>query len=295
MRQLKISGENITKRTENSSRYFTEVERNKLISPDEEWKIGIKAQQGDEDAIDALVKANLRFVISVAKQYAGTAERLEDLISQGNIGLIYAAKTFDPSRGFKFISYAVWHIRKEILLYLNSNLRQIRIPQNLIVGMSKINKVQDQLYQQEGRSATLDEIYDHLSKSEDNDFTIDRLYKIHNAMNQRTSPLENTEDPEGYSYLSVLSNTDSTSDRIENNDAKIVANLLFNELTPLHREIISRRLGFHDGHEWSFSQLGDMIGKTSENVRQIYNKAIKILKIKALRNPALKKQLRDLV
>jgi RNA polymerase primary sigma factor len=294
MRQLKISGENITKRTENSSRYFTEVERNKLVSPDEEWKIGMMAQQGDEKAIDALVKANLRFVISVAKQYAGTAERLEDLISQGNIGLIYAARTFDPTRGFKFISYAVWHIRKEILAYLNSNLRQIRVPQNLIVGMAKINKVQDQLYQHEGRPATLEEIYDHLAKDKDNDLTIDRLYKIHNAMNQRTAPLENTEDPDGYSYLSVLSNSGSTSDQIEKKDAKILADLLFQELSPLHSEIISRRLGFYDGQEWSFSQLGTLIGKSSEHVRQVYIKAMRRLKKKALTNPTLRKHLREL-
>jgi RNA polymerase primary sigma factor len=295
MRQLKISGENITKRTENISRYFTDVERNDMLSADREWEIAVRAQKGDEEAIDALVKANLRFVISVAKQYSGTAEKLEDLISQGNIGLIHAAQTFDPSRGFKFISYAVWHIRKEIMSYLNLNLRQIRLPQNVINSMSKITKVQDQLYQREGRQPTVEEIHEWLEKTGDQEHTLERLHKMTNAMNQKVSPLENTLDPDGFSQLSVLSNSISTSNEVEKTDVNNVADILFKPLTPLQKEILSYRLGFKDGHEWTCSQLSDKIGKSPESIRQIYKKAIRIVQVKALRNPKLKSQLLDLV
>jgi RNA polymerase primary sigma factor len=156
MRQLKISGENITKRTENSSRYFTEVERNKLVSPDEEWKIGMRAQQGDEKAIDALVKANLRFVISVAKQYAGTAERLEDLISQGNIGLIYAARTFDPTRGFRFSTYAKWKILGEISNALSDEAATVRIPHSRKDRKQFNKSIHDQVGKQEGSDTYAD-------------------------------------------------------------------------------------------------------------------------------------------
>jgi RNA polymerase primary sigma factor len=157
VRQLKITPDRLTNRTDNISRYFTDVSGRPMLGPEEEFSIGLRAQEGDEEAIEMLISSNLRFVVSVAKQYAGTGILLEDLICQGNIGLCDAARMFDPTRGFKFISFAVWHIRKEILAYLNSDHRTVRIPQNVLNDLTKIRRADETILQEQGRYGTADE------------------------------------------------------------------------------------------------------------------------------------------
>lgn len=294
MRQLKISNELKTKRSDNIARYFNDVDRIKMLTPEEEWKLALKAQEGDERAVEKLVTANLRFVISVAKQYAPTADRLEELISQGNIGLVDAAKSFDPTRGFKFISYAVWHIRKEIMQYLNQNNRQIRLPQNINTDMAKVRKMQDVIFQKEGRMPHAVELLEE-SVERGYDFTHDRLKRIDDIISQRISPLENNEDPDGPSLIAAIKNENSRTDFAETMDMQTISTVLFSKLSSLELEIVRRRTGLHDGDAWSFSQIGENLEKSSETVRQIYKRSIKKIKVQAIQVPGLRQQIEELV
>ena len=131
MREFKITNR-ITNTTDNVNRYFNEISKYEILSPEKEAELAIKSKEGDEKAKDSILKSNLRFVVSVAKAYQSTNVPLEDLISEGNKGLVEAIETFDSTNGFKFISYAVWHIRKNIFLYLNNYSRSIRLPSNVI-------------------------------------------------------------------------------------------------------------------------------------------------------------------
>lgn len=294
MRQLKISNELKTKRSENIARYFNDVDRLDMLTPEQEWKVAIRAQEGDERAIQELVKANLRFVISVAKQYAPTADRLEELISQGNIGLVDAAKTFDPTRGFKFISYAVWHIRKEIMQYLNQNNRQIRLPQNINTDMAKVRKMQDVIFQKEGRMPHAVELLEE-SIERGYDFTQERLKKMDDIISQRISPLENNEDPDGPSLIAAIKNDNASTNLGETMDMQTISTVLFSKLTSIELEIVRHRTGLHDGDPWSFTQIGERVGRSSEMSRQIYKKAIRKIKIQAVSIPGLQQQIEELV
>ena len=294
MRQLKISNELKTQRSENISRYFNDVDRLGMLTPDQEWTLGMKAQAGDEEAISELVKANLRFVISVAKQYAPNSDALEEMISQGNIGLVDAAKTFDPTRGFKFISYAVWHIRKEIMYYLTHTNRIVRIPQNINTDIAKVRKLQDVLFQQEGRMPNAVELFDESIRL-GYDFTPERLRKVDAVMAQRAVPLENTTDPDAPSLIAGIKNEDAKIDFAESSDLVQLSKVLFSRLTERERLVIQMKFGIYDGEEWSFSQIGEHLGKTSEMARQTYKKALRKVKIHAIGIPGLQQQVEELV
>ena len=142
MREFKIINR-ITNTSDNLNRYFNEISKYEILSPEKEAELSHKARQGDEKAKEAVLKSNLRFVVSVAKSYVSAHSPLEDLISEGNRGLVEAIETFDPTNGFKFISYAVWHIRKNILLYLNNYSRSIRIPTNVNQEMRKYHAIEE--------------------------------------------------------------------------------------------------------------------------------------------------------
>jgi RNA polymerase primary sigma factor len=293
MRQLKISTELKTQRSENIARYFNDVDRIGMLTAEQEWAIAIRAQAGDEEAVTELVKANLRFVISVAKQYAPTAEKLEEMISQGNIGLVDAARTFDPTRGFKFISYAVWHIRKEIMHYLTHTNRPVRIPQNINNDISKVRKMQDVIFQKEGRMPSAVELVDE-NINLDYGLTYHQLKKIDTVMAQRTVPLE-TDDPDTPSLIAGLQNEDAKSDFAETSDMAALSKVLFSRLTERERMVVQMRSGLYDGEEWSFSQIGDHFGRTSEMARQTYKKALRKVKIQAAGIPGLRQQVEELV
>lgn len=162
MRQLKIIP-NITNREgESIERYLQEIGREQMISLDEEAELAHRIKQGDEEALEKLTKANLRFVVSVAKQYQGQGLSLVDLINEGNVGLITAAKKFDETRGFKFISYAVWWIRQSILQALAENSRIVRLPQNQVGNVSKVNRFYHQFIQKNERLPSVDEVAEAL-------------------------------------------------------------------------------------------------------------------------------------
>ncbi len=167
MRQLKIDESRKTVRSDNFQRYTVEINRYEVLTPDQEVEVARQARAGDPDAIETLVQANLRFVISVAKVYAGNnGDRLNDLINEGNLGLVEAAKIFDPSTGFKFISYAVWHIRKNMLKYLTNNSRTVRVPQNRVNDLSKLKRIENELACRLGRDPQDWEIFEEYEKQE---------------------------------------------------------------------------------------------------------------------------------
>jgi RNA polymerase primary sigma factor len=283
LRQLKITPDRITMRDDNINRYFHDVERQPMLTMEEEFQVGLKAQAGDAKAIHKLVNANLRFVVSVAKQYSGNSQPLSEMIAQGNIGLVHAAGTFDPTRGFKFISYAVWHIRKEILLYLNQNMRVVKIPQNIITDLAAIRRVESSFIQREGRLPTPLEIEEALEGTT-REIKADKVQQILET-DARSTPLEdNSNDDDAYSPINWLNSGDSTSTMVEDKERLEMAHVILNALPPMQKFVISMRLGLTDGHTYSFSEIASKLERTPECARQIFNKGIKVAQSKIMRS-----------
>jgi len=280
VRQLKISTSKLTRRTDNISRYFTEVERRHILSPDEEFKVSVLAYQGDETAIEQLIYANLRFVVSVAKQYAGQGLILDDLICQGNIGLCDAARSFDPTRGFRFITYAVWHIRKEILYYLNSDNRQIRIPQNVINDLSKLRRADETILQDKGRYGTLDELQEELSRL-GSDRTIEHINRISLA-EPRGIALESNDIDDASSPIDWLSVDSDTSDFCAAHDLSKTVNIALTRLSIIQRDIVISRLGIGGREPESFSTISKRYDRTQEWARALYAKSLKLMRVRLL-------------
>lgn len=278
MRQLKISGERITNRTGSISRYFNEVDRIPLLSSEEEFQIGLLAQKGDQDAVQRLISSNLRFVISVAKQYSNAFIPLEELICQGNIGLCDAAKIFDPTRGFKFISFAVWHIRKEILLYINNSSRTVRLPQNIITDLAKIKRAEDRIQQIEQRSGTVEEIYEEMLK-EDSDITLDNVKRVLRS-DSSSIPLESTDIEEGFSPLNWIESGSTASELADARDLRTAAIVALSRLNETQRQVVMDRLGIITNVPETFDTISKKYDRTPEWARQMYTKSLKIMKVK---------------
>jgi RNA polymerase primary sigma factor len=278
VRGLKIAQDRLTQRTENTARYFTEVEHTPLLTADEEYKIGVRAQNGDEAAIQQLISANLRFVVSVAKQYSSQAVQLDELICQGNIGLCEAARLFDPSRGFKFISYAVWHIRKEIIYYLNTYYRSIRIPQNIILDTTKVKKINELILQEKGRYGTAEEIHEEFIKFGKN-VTVDYISKLTHADSNRVS-LESNDPDVVISPIDWLSGSIDTTDLVDASDLTRTVNIALSKLTTIQRDIVTRKLGIGYDHPEALSTIAASHDRTPEWARQMYIKALKIMKVR---------------
>lgn len=276
MRQLKISSEKRTQRTDNISRYFNDVEKKPLLSPDEEFRIGMKVQQGDTAALEQLISANLRFVVSVAKQYSGTMVPLEELICQGNIGLCDAAKTYDPTRGFRFISYAVWHIRKEILSYLNSVNRTVKLPSNISTDMMRIRRINEEILQEEGRYGTAEEIHERTGKS-GKLLTVDHIKKVL-SVNTNNVPLESSELDDALSPIEWLTSDSNTAEFSERGDMDHTITLALSKLPEVKRDIVISRLGLFGREPDTISTIADRYERTPEWVRQNYEKSIKIMR-----------------
>lgn len=278
MRQLKITPDRLTTRTDNISRYFADVSGRPMLSSEEEFKIGLRAQEGDEEAIEQLISSNLRFVVSVAKQYAATGVLLEDLICQGNIGLCDAARMFDPTRGFKFISFAVWHIRKEILSYLNSDHRTVRIPQNVLNDLNKIRRADESILQEEGRYGTAEELQDAVSKM-GKDFTIDHIRRVTGA-DTRSVPLESDNPDEYGAPIDWLSSGTTTTQFTDESDLSEMTKIALSRLTNVQRDIVIRRLGINGDEPETFSTISRRYERTPEWARSIYTKSIRIMQVR---------------
>jgi RNA polymerase primary sigma factor len=272
MRQLKIN-ETITKRSVNIERYFRDVGPDEKLTADEEFEIAKLASTGDQAALDILVKRNLRFVISVAKQYSHSSEMLGELIAQGNIGLIDAAKTFDPSRGFKFISYAVWHIRKEILSYFNDYNRLVRLPTNVILDLNRAKKIETSISTKLGRDATFEEIAAEMNV-QGWPITSDKLEFIR-SVSENSVPLESQNPDEERSPIQWLAGEDNTTRGVDTSDRTRMIAAVLERLTPVERDVIVLRHGLHNGIEESFSFIALKYERTTEWARQVYTRGIK--------------------
>lgn len=275
MRQLKITKQITNRETASLDMYLQDIGRVELITADEEVVLAQKIKQGDQKALDKLVKANLRFVVSVSKQYQNQGLSLPDLINEGNMGLIKAAQRFDETRGFKFISYAVWWIRQSILQALAEQSRIVRLPLNKIGAINKINKTFAKLEQELEREPNADEIADALDLLPED---IRETMKNQGRHMSMDAPLGTMED--GGSMYELMENTTE-----ETPDHELIKESLRNEidraltsLTAREADVVRLYYGLSGGHSHSLEEIGEKFELTRERVRQIKEKAVRRLK-----------------
>lgn len=274
MRQLKITKSITNRESASLDKYLQEIGREELITAEEEVVLAKKIRDGDERALAKMVKANLRFVVSVSKQYQNQGLSLPDLINEGNLGLIKAARRFDETRGFKFISYAVWWIRQSILQALAEQSRIVRLPLNQVGSLNKINKAYSRLEQEYEREPTAEELSKVLELPEDKVADTMRVSGRHVSMD---APLLNGEDN---SLLDVLVNHDSPrADRLLMNESlqKEIERSLAT-LTERERDVIKLFFGIGCQHGLTLEEIGAKFDLTRERVRQIKEKAIRRLR-----------------
>ena len=275
MRSFKIS-QSITDRQDASlNSYFKDVSRQPMISQEEEIELTKKIKEGNEAAVKKLVEANLRFVISVAKQYQNKGLALVDLIQEGNIGLIEAARKFDETRGFRFISYAVWWIRQAIIKALSDQCRTIRVPANQVVCMNKINKVIEQFEQQYGRKPSIGEL------EELTDIDHDTICLTMSAMNRSVSLESPIRDEDASCLLDIIPNDGavSTDAEVAKNDLSKEIERILSKLSYRDRDIL--RMSFGIGmNPMTNEEIARRFGIGSERVRQIQHSAINYLRAK---------------
>lgn len=275
MRQLKITKSITNRESQSLEKYLQEIGKVDLLTPEEEVDLAQRIKQGDQIALERLTKANLRFVVSVAKQYQNQGLSLSDLINEGNLGLIKAAQRFDETRGFKFISYAVWWIRQSILQALAEQSRIVRLPLNKVGSLNKINKAFSQLEQEFEREPSADELADLLEINPDEVETTLGVASRHVSVD---APFQEGEDN---SLLDVLESigtpkTDEHLDFLESLRREIERSL--STLTDRQREVVKYYFGIGIDHPMSLEDIGDKFGLTRERVRQIKDKAINKLR-----------------
>jgi len=273
MRQLKITKSITNRESEALEKYLSEIGREDLLTSDEEVELAQRIRKGDRKALDRLTKANLRFVVSVAKQYQNQGLSLPDLINEGNLGLIKAAEKFDETRGFKFISYAVWWIRQSILQAIAEQSRIVRLPLNQVGSVNKINRMLSKFEQENERRPSVDEI------SEQIDLPEDKVDEAMMASNRHVSVDAPFVDGEDNSLLDILVNDNAPmADRslvIESLRTEIAS--LLQTLTDRERKVITAFYGIGQP-EMTLEEIGNKYGLTRERVRQIKEKAIRRLR-----------------
>ncbi len=275
MRQLKITKSITNRESQSLEKYLQEIGKVDLLTPEEEVDLAKRIKQGDQTALEKLTKANLRFVVSVAKQYQNQGLSLSDLINEGNLGLIKAAQRFDETRGFKFISYAVWWIRQSILQALAEQSRIVRLPLNKVGSLNKINKAFSELEQNFEREPSADELAALLEISTEEVETTLGVAARHVSMD---APFVDGEDN---SLLDVLENqhspkTDQDLEYTESLRLEIERSL--STLTGRQMDVIKLYFGIGIEHPMSLEDIGDKFGLTRERVRQIKDKAINKLR-----------------
>lgn len=278
MKNIRIT-ERFTKRETGSfKQYLNEIADIEMFTPAEEAECSLRAENGDKKAIDELVKRNLRFVVSVAKQYEAANAPLEDLVNEGNLGLIMAAQQYKVSTGFKFITYAVFWIRKMIMEYLAKNGRIVRLPSNKISGLSKLNQHIGELEQKLGRSVDLSEVIEEYGTK----FSKEEISELENISMLSFESLDSAMDEsEGGSNLyEIIENENaSPSDHlITNQDLKKRIKNALGILKPRDRAIMVDLFGLEDNTPMSLKEVGEKVGLTREMVRQIREKSLKKLK-----------------
>jgi len=276
MRQLKIQKQITNRESQSLDKYLQEIGKVPLISVDEEAELARRIRQGDEEALEKLVKANLRFVVSVAKQYQNQGLPLTDLISEGNLGLIKAARRFDETRGFKFISYAVWWIRQSILQALAEQSRIVRLPLNRVGALNKINKVLSRLEQEYEREPSPEEIAEAMEGTHTPEEIAEILRQAgpHVSLDSPIAPGEETR------FIEVLEDTEMPQpdhvlmqESLKQEVAKALATLEEREA-----QILRMNFGIDQRYPMTLEEIAEKLGLTRERVRQIREKAIRKLR-----------------
>lgn len=285
MRQLKITKSITNRESQSLEKYLQEIGKVEMVNAEEEVQLAMLIKQGDQRALERLTKANLRFVVSVAKQYQNQGLSLPDLINEGNLGLIKAAQRFDETRGFKFISYAVWWIRQSILQSLAEQSRIVRLPLNKVGLANRINKAYQQLEQEFEREPSVEELADILNLEIEEISATLSMGSRHVSMD---SPLS---DGEESTLVDVMENPNSEAadEELDHNQSmKQEIERSLNTLTERQQEVLRFFFGIGVDHPMSLEDIGERFSLTRERVRQIKDKAIT-----RLRNTSRSKHLRS--
>ena len=284
MRQLKISKQITNRQDVSLDKYLQEISKISMITAEQEVELAIKIREGDQIALNTLAMANLRFVVSVAKQYQNQGLTLPDLINEGNLGLVKAAQRFDETRGFKFISYAVWWVRQGIIQALAEQSRIVRLPLNKIGAINKISRASAMLEQSLERQPSADEI------SEVVDISLDEIKQCMKNSSRHLSmdaPLREGEDS---NFYDVMKSSESVSpdENLFIDSLKIEINTVLNALTGKEKEIVCLYYGIGGQNSLTLDEIGCRLDLTRERVRQIREKAIIKLKTANRANILLK-------
>lgn len=273
MRQLKITKSITNRESASLDKYLQEIGKYELISVEEEVELAQRIKRGDQSAIEKLTKANLRFVVSVAKQYQNQGLNLPDLINEGNLGLIKAAEKFDETRGFKFISYAVWWIRQSIMQAINEQSRIVRLPLNQVSSLSKYNKAVSEFEQKHQRRPSVEELSAMLDLPQEKVADAMRLSGKHSSID---APFVQGEEG---SLIDVLADADAVKadSGLMNESLSKEIDRALSTLTERERLILKLSFGIRI-QEMSLEEIGDKFGLTRERVRQIREKAIRKLR-----------------
>jgi len=288
MRQLKIAHKITTRESLALDKYLNDIGKIAMLTPEEEVKLAQRIREGDQDALDEMTRANLRFVVSVAKQYQNQGLSLSDLINEGNVGLIKAAKRFDETKGFKFISYAVWWIRQSILQAIVENSRIVRMPLNKVGSYNKVNEAYISFVQEFEREPSDEELADLLGMSEKEVQTMLRSGSRHVSLD---APLAGAEEGDA-TMLDVMIPSDA-----DEPDLELMAESLRDEvaqglniLSPREMEVIASYYGLNGYKALTLEEIAELYGLTRERVRQIKERAIRRLR-KAYNRDVLKSYL----
>jgi RNA polymerase primary sigma factor len=271
MRQLKITKQVTNRDTPSLDKYLQEIGRVDLISPEEEVSLARKIRYGDSDALRKLVKANLRFVVSVAKQYQNQGMSLPDLINEGNLGLMKAAQRFDETRGFKFISYAVWWIRQAILQSLAEQARIVRLPVNKIGSINRINRAFSRLEQEYEREPSSHEIAEMLEMFPED---VKDALKTNGRTVSMDAPISSEEDNNMYDVLQS-NDTPSPDRNLINESLAYEIERALSTLSSRESKVLKLYFGLGMKHPFTLEEIGEELNLTRERVRQIKEKAIK--------------------
>lgn len=282
MRQLKINKQITNRESASLEKYLQEIGHEELLSPEEEVELAQRIHKGDRDALERLTKANLRFVVSVAKQYQNQGLSLADLINEGNVGLIKAAEKFDETRGFKFISYAVWWIRQSIMQAIAEQSRLVKLPLNQVNSVNKINKMLSKFEQENERRPSIDEIAENIDLDEEKIAEAIRNASRHVSMD---APFSNGDEN---SLLDVMPNADAplADNLVEMESLRDEIAAALKTLNERERKVLEAFYGIGQP-EMTLDEIGSSLGLTRERVRQIRQKAIRQLR-KNTKNKALK-------
>lgn len=278
MRQLKITKSITNRETASLDRFLADIGKEGMISAEEEVELARRIKNGDQQALEKLTTANLRFVVSVAKQYQNQGISLPDLINEGNIGLIKAAKRFDETRGFKFISYAVWWIRQAICQAIADQSRIVRLPLNQVGTINKVKKEIARLEQTYQRAPTIEEISDAMDLSVDK---VNEILKINTHPQSMDSPVSPDDDTK-FSDIFVYNTEKDTDQTLLNESLSAEINgLLTSTLTDKEKEVIRLFFGIGTTHEYTLDEIADKMGISRERVRQLKERSLKRLKQEA--------------